>query len=124
MIAALYVETGGAREESGTKGAVLMLVQSGYQEPPFSLWRWLGFGEAHVSGPMTDEEEAESEAKGFTAGALVTVAYTRFDWGDRLRVLVSGKVMLYTRTETDVIVRKSRSRSSASVLPPNHHLRP
>lgn len=63
--------------------------------------------------------EAPADEKGFAESYLATHTIVVFDWKDRLRILVSGKVKVDTYTKTDVIVRKSLSTSVAYVLPPN-----
>ncbi len=59
----------------------------------------------------------------YAEGYITTVAICVFDWLDRLRILVSGKVEVKIYTKTDVMVNKAHSTSVASVLPPNEKLR-
>lgn len=73
------------------------------------FWRKLGFRERHIAPP---------DAPDMAPGWVATVTTTHVDWRDRLRILVSGRVLLKSFTQTDVIVRKARSTSSFSVLPP------
>lgn len=50
--------------------------------------------------------------------SLLTVVHVHLDWKDRLRVLVSGHVLVETRTVTDVPVARAKSTSTVSVLAP------
>lgn len=49
---------------------------------------------------------------------MSSYVHIRFDWVDRLRVLVSGYVLVETRTKTDVEVSYASSKSAVSVMPP------
>lgn len=79
------------------------------------LWSRLGFGHAHVERP--------ADVEGFCGGYCMADVFSHLDWRDRLRVLVSGKVMVQTAMQTDVGVRKMRSVSTLKVLPPNYPMR-
>lgn len=81
------------------------------QRPKWSLWRQLGFGTCHAS--FDEDEHSEMAEACLTAGA-----YCYIDWKDRLRLLVSGKLMVDIAIKTDVIVRKSIAKSNISILPP------
>lgn len=85
-----------------------------YAEPPFNVWRKLGFGYAHLS-PREDDDTEDGR---FAVGEMVTNNHIFLDWKDRLRLIISGKLHVQTRTQTDVIVRCARSRSAARVLSP------
>lgn len=76
-----------------------------------TIWQRLGFG--GCSSPNLDDVDDD-----YAPGAIGIVTTVRFDWLDRLRILVSGNVMVNTRCRTDVIVERSMSRSAVSVLPP------
>jgi hypothetical protein len=82
-----------------------------------TIWHRLGFGMAYVPPPDEDQERHLSE-QGYCEGALVTDTFAHLDWKDRLRLLVSGRLMVHVRTQTDVMVRKSMSQSAVRVLPP------
>ena len=74
------------------------------------IWRGLGFRRPFVwEGPTYDEEAPHW---------LKTVVVTHFDFFDRLRILVSGKVMLTTEHATDTSVSVCRSVTAVGVLPP------
>ncbi len=77
------------------------------------IWSRLGFGHAYAAHPE-DEDHPE-----FSEGHIVTDTISVLDWFDRLRVLVSGKVMVQTVTKTDVVVSRSRSWACFRTLPPN-----
>ena len=76
------------------------------------LWSRLGFGMCHVPAP--------EDTEGFAPSYIVTGVISQLDWRDRIRALVSGKIMVETHTKTDVIVGKMESVSRISVLPPNY----
>lgn len=63
-------------------------------------------------------EPAPEDLEGFAPSYMVTDVYAVLDWKDRLRVLVSGRLRIETRTKTDVIVGRSESTSVVNVLPP------
>lgn len=56
--------------------------------------------------------------KGFAPSCLHTETHCVLDWRDRLRVLLTGHVLVDVWTKTDVEVKKSYSRSQIAVLPP------
>jgi hypothetical protein len=85
------------------------------KKPQWNLWAWLGFGTCHA--------RYEDEAPDFAPGYLTTETKVCLDWWDRLRVLVSGKVMVSVATRTDKTVDRSLSISKFSVLPPGHYVR-
>lgn len=62
--------------------------------------------------------EPAPEEKGWAPGELGVTTVIRFDWKDRLRLMVSPWVIVETRTQTDRTVLKARSRTVTSVLPP------
>lgn len=62
--------------------------------------------------------EPAEEAPGFAPSELSTDTYISLSVGDRLRILVSGKAVLRTRTQTDVTVNDARTRSVFSVQHP------
>lgn len=72
-----------------------------------TIWHRLGFGNAYVAPPEDDE-----------ANSMVTVSTIVLDWKDRLRVLLSGRLSHFIRTQTDVQVIRAMSVSDAKVLPP------
>jgi hypothetical protein len=51
---------------------------------------------------------------------MTTGVYGRFDWRDRLRLLVSGNIYVEINIKTDVAVMKCSSTSALSVLPPGY----
>ena len=80
------------------------------------LTRWLGFGQARVQPP--DDWTDDTESAVFAPGYLISETRILFDWKDRIRILISGKAMVSMATRTDVLVSRSESISSCSVLPP------
>lgn len=83
--------------------------------PTWSFWRWLGFGHPYVRVPAELEE-----AEGWSPGCSVQDVAVYVDWLDRLRVLVSGKVMVQVSTQMDVMPGRMRSWSDFRVLPPSY----
>lgn len=77
------------------------------------LWTRLGFGECANPDPWPEEME------GFAESHLCINTISHFDFWDRLKILISGKVMVAASTKTDVTVHQAISASSVSVLPPN-----
>lgn len=75
-----------------------------------TIWDRLGFGRAFVEAPEDSEE--------FAPGCLTTDSTIVLDWKDRLRVLLSGRVHHFLRTQTDVGVSTARTFCDARVLPP------
>lgn len=73
------------------------------------------FPARHLSAP--------EETQGMAEGYLQTDAVCVFDWVDRLRLLISGKLLTQTKTQTDVHVSKARSSSNFYVLPPSAKVR-
>ncbi len=84
------------------------------QEFKPTFWQKLSF----KLFPARRIDRPPEEESGYTTGYMMTDATIVMDWIDRLRVLVSGKVMVETYTKTDVLVVKAYSKSVAYVLPP------
>lgn len=74
------------------------------------FWSRAGFGAPHVAPP--DDED------GFAPGGIVSTVITDVDWADRIRILLSGRVGVQIRIQTDVIVGTAKSTARFSVLPP------
>lgn len=81
-----------------------------------TIWRRLGFRSA-ASHFEDDEPEWQ---RGYIKNDTTII----FDWLDRLRVLVSGKVAVSLTIRTDAKVDKTQSVSGVGVLPPTHPVRP
>lgn len=94
---------------------------SGYLVPPFwdRVWGRLGFGRRV---PVDFEDGVHGEvttwAGGYFEGYCTVDVYTRLDWRDRLRVLVSGWLTTRVHIQTDVEVRRMRSMAASGVLRP------
>lgn len=80
-----------------------------------TIWNRLGFG---TCSARIEDEDHPDLAKAY----ISSDTYAHFDWKDRLRILVSGKVMVSLATKTSVMVEKAISASKVSVLPPNYPL--
>lgn len=91
------------------------------EEPRFSwikFWRALGFRLAHV----VRWDHPWDEAKGFAPGWMVIDLYIDLDWRDRLRALISGKMMVQCAHKTDKPVSTCFTLSDVKVLPPNYKM--
>ncbi len=77
-----------------------------------SAWERLGFGRAFVPLDSFETDETDDVA------AITTDSVLNLDWLDRIRVLVSGRVSVFSRIKTDVIVSRAETRSACRVLPP------
>lgn len=86
-----------------------------YYEPPrhirawYATWRWLGFGHPYI------EHDAP---EGYLPGPLTTNVRISFSWGDRLRILLTGRGIVQTCTWTDVEVVSATSVSKFRVPMP------
>lgn len=76
-----------------------------------TIWHRLGFGGTYVDFP-------DEEAPNMASGAISTEIYIRLGWQDRLRFMVTGCLMVATKTKTDVIVDTAICRSSVGVMWP------
>lgn len=58
------------------------------------------------------------EAEGYAPGDYMTVTRVEVSWGDRLRLLVSGRAEVVVRSKTDVSISRDHAASVFNVLPP------
>jgi hypothetical protein len=86
-----------------------------YAKEPLSsrLWCWLGYGWARA--PRPDEDEL---IEGWAPGWFIVETRAHLDWKDRLRILVSGNLMVQQAIKTDVPIARSRSTSDIKILRP------
>ena len=80
------------------------------------FWRRLGFRYAS----LWREREAALQFDTEPDKWLATDTFIKFDWADRFRILVSGRVMVQHNHRTDVKVSQCASMSAVGVLPPYH----
>ena len=78
-----------------------------------TAWERLGFGECHAPRPDIPEDDPE-----FAASVLIVTTRVHLDWKNRLRMLISGDLMVDHAIKTDVPVGRSQATSAISVLPP------
>lgn len=79
------------------------------------FWRWLGF-RTRPSLPLADDTTFPD---GFWApGWFIIDVCCDLDWRDRLRLLISGRLMVHSALKTDVAITRSQATSAISVLPP------
>ena len=81
--------------------------------------RFLGFGTC--SSPRF-EDVSDHDPK-WAAGYLESEVTIFLDWKDRLRLIVSGKLMVSTSIKTSAFVERSMAKSNISVLPPFYKVR-
>jgi hypothetical protein len=63
--------------------------------------------------PTPPRPEIENDPRTF----ITTTIYTRVDWKDRVRTLLTGRIRIHVRTYTDVLVHEAESVSVFSVEP-------
>ena len=79
-----------------------------------TIWERLGFGACLAPRPDADEH-----AEGFEPSWIVCTTHVHLDWRDRLRVLVSGHLMVDLALKTDVPVKRHSASSVMGVMPPS-----
>ncbi len=79
-----------------------------------TVWQRLGFGYAYT--PTQDDEDFPEPE--WAPGVFLTETFVHLDLIDRIRVLVSGKLHVQTRSKTDCAVNRASTVSAAKVLPP------
>ncbi|KXV20627.1 hypothetical protein [Gluconobacter japonicus] len=87
--------------------------ENGFTVAKRTIWDKLGFGEAHVSRPL-----GEGYAEGMAPGFFVTNVRVVFDWKDRLRTLVSGKIHVEVVSQTNLTVARAATRAATKVMRP------
>lgn len=91
-----------------------------YQKPRWSFWRWLGFGACRARFADDDPNDPEiNPGSPYAPGYMMVETVNVLDWRDRLRVLVSGRVMVSIAVRTDKVITKSISVGACSVLRPS-----
>jgi hypothetical protein len=80
-----------------------------------TIWHRLGFGEC--SAPRPDSEET---LEGYAPSWFIVGTRIHLGWQDRLRMLITGNLMVECAVKTDVAISKSKASSAVSVLPPFH----
>jgi hypothetical protein len=78
-----------------------------------TIWHRLGFGE--VSAPRPEEDET---IEGYAPSWFIVGTRVHLDWRDRLRVLITGNLMVESAVKTDAVINKSYATSAVGVLPP------
>ncbi len=71
-----------------------------------TIWHRLGFGHAHVP-PFNDDDDAK-----YTCSDIVCV----FDWKDRLRLLITGRLSIALRVKTEHDAGQVEGRSAVRVM--------
>lgn len=74
--------------------------------------KFLGYGDC-----LQPDFEDDPHAEGYTESYLMNVTLAHLDWKDRLRVLISGRLVVRVSTKTDKIIERSYSKSNISVAP-------
>jgi len=78
-----------------------------------TIWHRLGYGSRRAS--RFDDLDDSPE---WAPGHVVTEVRAYLDWRDRLRLLVSGRLMVEVTMKTDAPVMRSLSSSAIGVMPP------
>lgn len=78
-----------------------------------TIWQRLGFGECRA--PRPDDEE---HLEGYAPSWFMVVTRAHLDWKDRLRLLVTGNLMVECALKTDVAIGKSKASTAVSILRP------
>lgn len=81
------------------------------------IWRFLGYGFRNDEN-LLEWRLQHPPPDGFALGVFHTEMHVRLDWRDRLRVLLSGHLVLDAYSKTDVTVNKAMTLSEVSVLRP------
>ncbi len=68
--------------------------------------------------PGTNPPKFDDVVPPYIEGGIFIETWIKLDWKDRLRFIVSGKLLVQTRTETDCVVRHARTCASVTVLSP------
>lgn len=76
------------------------------------LWQRLGFGARRA------REFPLYQRQRMAAGELTTLTTVHLGWRDRLRLILSGTMLVEARSITDVPVRSVRTNSAVGILPP------
>lgn len=74
------------------------------------FWRWLGF--RYVRTDLPDDVDKTHP------GWMLTTVRFKFDWADRLRLLVSGQLHIDVRQATTQQVDEAVSAASHEIIPP------
>ncbi len=87
-----------------------------YKKAPRKIrfWRWLGFAEKHAARPDVPE------FKDYAEGWQIVASIWLLDWKDRLRVLISGRIMCHTAIKTLPAIERFTNTAAFSVLPPGY----
>jgi len=78
------------------------------------FWKALGFERAFVDQSRIPDEKYPDLAP----GSMITETVVGFTFGGRLRLLLSGKVHIYSRQKTDMMVAECVTVSESSILAP------
>ena len=106
------MKTSSQSDPDGAQMETKMEPEAYYVEFKPDLWHRLGFREC--GAPMMEDEEFPDLA----VGRMTTHTTIVLDWKDRLRLLVSGRLMCSMSQKTDVMVNTCVSRSQVSVMRP------
>lgn len=84
------------------------------------FWRRLGFRPGRLSPPEHWDLTAREE--GWAPGYAMLELAVDLDWADRLRALVTGRLLCSNLIRTDVMIRKMEAVSVTTVMPPRANL--
>jgi hypothetical protein len=78
-----------------------------------TIWYRLGFRARSPERPDIDELVPE-----WAPSLFVVEAKAHLDWKDRIRILVSGNIVIESVIKTDVAIGRSEATSGVGILPP------
>lgn len=81
------------------------------------VWQTLGFG-YRPDEDIYRWRTMDPQEHGFANACMHTETHVVLDWKDRLRVLLSGHLVVDVWTKTNIAIAHSISRSQIAVLPP------
>lgn len=74
--------------------------------------QFLGYGDC-----LQPDFENDPYNVGYAESSLQTVVFVHLSFGDRIRMLFTGNMVVRTSVKTDKIILRSYSKSNTSVLP-------
>src|SRR4051812_3752141 len=76
------------------------------------MYRFLGYGDC-----TQPDFEDDPYNVGYAEASLQTVVFVHLGFKDRLRILLTGGLVIRTSIKTDKIIERSYSKSNVGVLP-------
>lgn len=80
-----------------------------------TIWHRMGFGHAYIAPWRDDEDEAGRCPDGLLATSMVSETHVHFDFIDRLKLLLTGRLHVFVRTRSERDPGKVESRSAVGI---------